>query len=285
MTEKQRSWVQAVQERVKLTATILKVMYQVKMLGIERTITEKTHQFRRLELDASKPFRLLIVAVNVLNAAATSIAPAATIILDTATRMNIRTEIPSPEAIFTSLSLISLLTSSVTLLSITLTKFTSGMSSFDRIQEYLLAGAERDEALCQSTEVASEPATELTTMPGIELVGVQGGSFRYGIGEWQLNDLTFAVNLSEVFAITGPLGCGKSTLLKAVLGEISCVKGQVSVQAASVAYSQQRPFIFNGTIGSDIIGDAHADAIWLERVLYSCDLVMDMESLPDDLRL
>ncbi|KAM3451029.1 hypothetical protein MY3296_005672 [Beauveria thailandica] len=220
------------------------------MLGIERTITENTHQFRRLELDASKPFLLLIVAVNVLNAAATSIAPAATIILDTATRMNIRTEIPSPEAIFTSLSLISLLTSSVTLLYITLTKFTSGMSSFDRIQEYLLAGAERDEALCQSTEVASEPATELTTMPGIELVGVQSGSFRYGIGECQLNDLTFAVNLSEVVAITGPLGRGKSTLLKAVLGEISCVKGQVSVQAASVAYSQQRPFIFNGTIGT-----------------------------------
>ncbi|KAM3549497.1 hypothetical protein ARSEF4850_008823 [Beauveria asiatica] len=230
------------------------------MLGIERTITEKTHQFRRLELDASKPFRLLIVAVNVLNAAATSIAPAATIILDTATRMNIRTEIPSPEAIFTSLSLISLLTSSVTLLSITLTKFTSGMSSFDRIQEYLLAGAERDEALCQSTEVASEPATELTTMPGIELVGVQGGSFRTS-WMWQVN------------------------LLKAVLGEISCVKGQVSVQAASVAYSQKKPFIFNGTIGSDMIGDAHADATWLERVLYSCDLVMDMESLPDDLRL
>ncbi|KAM3497405.1 hypothetical protein MY10362_009244 [Beauveria mimosiformis] len=283
MREKQRLWVQAVQERVNFTATILKVMHQVKMLGIEATITKKTHQFRKLELDASKPFRLLIVAVNVLNAAATSIAPAATIILYTATRMNLRTEIPRPDAIFTSLSLISLLTSSVTLLSIALTKFTSGIGSFDRIQGYLLTGAERDEASCQPTEVVSEPATELTTMPGIELVGVQGGSFRYGTGECQLNNLTFTVNLSGVVAVTGPLGCGKSTLLKAVLGEISCVKGQVSVQAASVAYCQQTPFIFNGTIESNIVGDAHVDTIWLERVLYSCDLVVDMESLPDGL--
>ncbi|EGX90496.1 multidrug resistance protein, putative [Cordyceps militaris CM01] len=283
MREKQSLWVQAVQERVNFTATILKVMHQVKMLGIEATITEKTHQFRKLELDASKPFRLLIVAVNVLNAAATSIAPAATIILYTATRMNLRTEIPRPEAIFTSLSLISLLTSSVTLLSIALTKFTSAMGSFDRIQGYLLSGAERDEASCQPTVVVSEPATELTTMPGIELVSVQGGSFWYGVGECQLNDLTFTVNRSEVVAITGPLSCGKSTLLKAILGEVSCVRGQVSVQAASVAYCQQMPYIFNGTIESNIVGDAHVDTMWLERVLYSCDLVVDMECLPDGL--
>ncbi len=134
MREKQRLWVQAVQERVNFTTSILKVMRQVKMFGIEATITEKKHQFRKSELDASKPFRLLIVGVNVLNAAATSIAPALTIILYTVTRMNLRTEIPTPDAIFTSLSLVSLLTSSVTLLSLALTKFTSGMGSFDRIQ-------------------------------------------------------------------------------------------------------------------------------------------------------
>lgn len=285
MREKQRFWVQAVQERVNFTASILKVIRQVKMLGIERTVAEKIHRFRVLELDASKPFRLLIVAVNVLNEGATSIAPAATIIIYTATRLNLHTQIPRPDDIFTSLSLISLLTSSVTLLSLSLTKFTSGMGSFDRIQDYLLAGAIQDDILdasaYPSVESACETDTELTPLPGTELVRVQNGSFRYRKdGECQLSDLTFAVNRTEVVAITGPLGCGKSTLLKAVLGEIPCVGGQLSIQPSAVGYCQQVPYILNGTIRSNIVGDAHTNTVWLEKVLFACDLALDIDSLP-----
>ncbi|KAJ3495551.1 hypothetical protein NLG97_g3315 [Lecanicillium saksenae] len=262
MREKQMLWIQAVQERVNFTATILKVMRQVKMLGIEDTITEKTHHLRKLELDASRPFRLLIVGVNVLNAAATSIAPAATITLYTATRMNFRTEIPSSDIIFTSLSLISLLTSSGTLFSLALTRFASAMGSFDRIQAYLLAEKGRDDASFEAIELVSESGTELTAMPGTELVVVRGGSFRYSRDKpCELNNLTFTVNRSELIAVSGSLSCGKSTLLKAVLGEISRAAGQRLMQAASVAYCQQTPYIFNGTIQSNIVGDALPDGL------------------------
>lgn len=282
MREKQRLWVQAVQERVSFTTSILKVMRQVKMLGIEMKMTEKIHQFRKLELDASKPFRLLIVGVNVLNAAATSIAPALTIILYTTTRMSLRTEIPKTDAIFTSLSLVSLLTSSATLLSLALTKFTSGMGSFDRIQKYLLAGEKQNETSCLPTEIVDHRSTELTVMPGTELLHVKGSSFRYdGDGECQLNDLTFTVSRSEIVAVTGSHTCSKSTLLKAVLGEILRVKGQLAVRASSVAYCQQVPYIFNGTSRSNIVGGAHGDDVWLERVLHSCDLVLDISRLPE----
>ncbi|KAJ6779285.1 hypothetical protein PWT90_07900 [Aphanocladium album] len=284
MREKQMAWVQAVQERVNFTATILKVMQQIKILGIEATITEKTHQLRKLELDASKPYRLLIVGVNLLNAAAMSIAPAATIALYTTTHINFRTEIPSPDAIFTTLSLVSLLTSSITLFSVALTRFTSGMGSFDRIQAFLVAGTQRDETPLQTTDPLSDQAMELGTMQGADLVVLQGGSFRYGRdGECQLNDLTFTLKRSEVVAVTGSLSCGKSTLLKAVLGEISRTAGQLRIQATSVAYCQQTPYIFNGTIQSNIIGNAYADLVWLKTVLYSCDLVSDVNSLPDGL--
>lgn len=126
---------------------------------------------------------------------------------------------------------------------------------------------------------------ELGAMRGTDLVMVQGGFFRYGRdGECQLhNDLTFTVKRSEVVAVSGALSCGKSTLLKAVLGEILCAAGQLRMQAASVAYCQQMPYIFNGTIQSNIVGNAYADAVWLKTVLYSCDLVLDMDSLPDGL--
>lgn len=244
MREKQWLWVQAVQERVNFTTAILKVMRQVKTFGIEATMGQKTNQFRKMELNASKPFRLLIVGVNVLNASATALAPAVTIILYTATRMNLATEVPKPDEIFTSLSLIALLASSVALLSLALTKFISGIGSFDRIQDYLLAETKPDDSLHQNGMV-----TELVTLSGSELVRVQGGSFRYGNdGDCQLNNMTFIVNRGEIVAIAGPLSCGKSTLLKAVLSEIACVAGQLSIYATSVAYCQQTPYIFNGTI-------------------------------------
>lgn len=284
MRETQRLWVQAVQERVNFTAGILKVMRQVKMLGIERAITDKIHRFRELELSASKPFRLLIVAVNVLNAGATSIAPAATIILYTATRMNLHTEIPQPDDIFTSLSLISLLTGSVTPLSLSLTKFTSGLGSFDRIQSYLLTEVTKaevsDDEACQSVEAVRNTATELTQLSEGELISVRNGSFQYGKdSKHQLSRLTFTVNRNETVAVTGSLSCGKSTLLKAVLGEVTLAGGQLSVQATRVGYCQQVPYILNGTIRSNIVGDAHVDAAWLEKVILSCDLAVDIDCL------
>ncbi len=121
-------------------------------------------------------------------------------------------------------------------------------------------------------------------MPGTELVNVKSGSFRYGgDGVCQLNNLTFTVSRSEIVAITGSLSCGKSTLLKAVLGEISHVEGQLSMQATSIAYCQQTLYIFSGTIRSNIVGAAHVDTVWLERVLYSCDLGLDISRLPNGL--
>lgn len=45
------------------------------------------------------------------------------------------------------------------------------------------------------------------------------------------------------------LAAGKSSLLMAALGELSLVKGQVSV-FGSVAYVPQQPWIFNATVRS-----------------------------------
>ncbi|CEJ83183.1 hypothetical protein VHEMI03204 [[Torrubiella] hemipterigena] len=256
-------------------------MRQLKMFGIEATIGEKTHRFRKMELDASKPFRLLIVGVNVLDASATALAPAVTIILYTVTRMNLATEVPKPDEIFTSLSLIALLASSVALLSLALTKFTSGIGSFDRIQDYLFAEINSGDSIHIHP---NDMAMELAALPGSELVRVQGGSFRYGNdGDCQLNNMTFTVNRGEVVAVVGPLGCGKSSLLKAVLGEVSCAGGRLSMHATSVAYCQQTPYMFNGTIKNNITGDVHVDASWLEKVLFSCDLTSDIENLPTSL--
>lgn len=76
-------------------------------------------------------------------------------------------------------------------------------------------------------------------MPETELLHVKSGSFRHDRdSECQLNDLTFTISQSNIVAVTGSHSYGNSTLLNAVLGEISRVKGQLAVQASSIAYCQ-----------------------------------------------
>jgi hypothetical protein len=60
----------------------------------------------------------MIVGVNVLGALLTAITPALTIAVYAATQLNLRLETPSTNVVFTSLSLISLLTNPVVLLSV-----------------------------------------------------------------------------------------------------------------------------------------------------------------------
>lgn len=118
----QRFWIDAVQDRVNLTSAILRSRLQVKMLGIESEMTSNIHDLRVAELGSSKRYRLLIVWVNVLGTLTATLAPAATIVVYAVARFDLKLETPKADQVFTSLSLVSLLASSVLLLSVYVTR-------------------------------------------------------------------------------------------------------------------------------------------------------------------
>lgn len=59
--------------------------------------------------------------------------------------------------------------------------------------------------------------------------------------------------------IVGKCGTGKSTFLKALLGEIPYAEGQRMVKG-SIAYVEQSPYIFSGTIRENILFGRPYDA-------------------------
>ncbi|XP_035420768.1 ATP-binding cassette sub-family C member 4 isoform X1 [Cygnus atratus] len=95
-----------------------------------------------------------------------------------------------------------------------------------------------------------------------------------------LQQLSFTVRRGELLAVIGPVGAGKSSLLSAVLGELPKDKGLINV-AGRIAYVSQQPWVFSGTVRSNILFDKEYEKEKYEKVLKVCALKKDLELLAD----
>lgn len=102
----------------------------------------------------------------------------------------------------------------------------------------------------------------------------------HGAAEPALKDITLAIDRREVVVVIGPTACGKSTLLRAILGEVDLLSGSIYVESGYAGYCDQVPWIWNGTIRENIIGDSPTDMTWYDAVLTTCLLKQDLEQLP-----
>jgi ATP-binding cassette, subfamily C (CFTR/MRP), member 1 len=135
---------------------------------------------------------------------------------------------------------------------------------------------------------------------GVELVQVNpkhsGSSDTYAIAienatikasssaEFAVHNVTINMRKSSITMIVGPVGCGKSTLLKALLGEVTCISGSITIADTRIAYCAQTPWLPNGTVQQAICGyesNATADEKWYTHVVQACALDVDIAKLAD----
>ncbi|XP_068165847.1 ATP-binding cassette sub-family C member 4-like isoform X1 [Antennarius striatus] len=95
-----------------------------------------------------------------------------------------------------------------------------------------------------------------------------------------LQDVSLAVKSHQLVAVVGPVGAGKSSLLSAILGELPVDKGKLRVKGR-VTYASQQPWVFPGTIRSNILFGKPLDAQKYDSVIRACALKKDLELLPD----
>ncbi|NWI72093.1 MRP4 protein, partial [Dryoscopus gambensis] len=93
-----------------------------------------------------------------------------------------------------------------------------------------------------------------------------------------LQQISFTVRRGELLAVIGPVGAGKSSLLSAVLGELPTDKGLINV-TGRIAYVSQQPWVFSGTVRSNILFDKAYEKEKYEKVLKVCALKKDLELL------
>uniref|UniRef100_A0A8D1MQ45 ABC transporter domain-containing protein n=1 Tax=Sus scrofa TaxID=9823 RepID=A0A8D1MQ45_PIG len=95
-----------------------------------------------------------------------------------------------------------------------------------------------------------------------------------------LQGLSFTIRPGELLAVVGPVGAGKSSLLSAVLGELPPSQGQVTVRGR-IAYVPQQPWLFPGTVRSNILFGKKYEKDRYEKVLKACALEEDLQPLED----
>ncbi|XP_077399671.1 ATP-binding cassette sub-family C member 4-like isoform X2 [Vanacampus margaritifer] len=95
-----------------------------------------------------------------------------------------------------------------------------------------------------------------------------------------LQNISLTVKPHQLLAVIGPVGSGKSSLLSAILGELSQDSGTMAVRG-QLNYAAQQPWVFPGTIRSNILFGRVLDPHKYARVLKACALKKDLELLPD----
>ena len=67
-------------------------------------------------------------------------------------------------------------------------------------------------------------------------------------------DINLSVKEGSFTVVIGPVRVGKTTLLKAIIGEIECDAGTITVCYERIAYCSQSPWLINGSIKEAING-------------------------------
>ncbi|KAI4565333.1 hypothetical protein MJT46_009676 [Ovis ammon polii x Ovis aries] len=95
-----------------------------------------------------------------------------------------------------------------------------------------------------------------------------------------LQGISFTVRPGELLAVVGPVGAGKSSLLSALLGELPPSQGKVSVHGR-IAYVSQQPWVFPGTVKSNILFGKKYEEDRYEEVIRACALEEDLQLLEE----
>uniref|UniRef100_A0A3Q2PI33 Multidrug resistance-associated protein 4 n=1 Tax=Fundulus heteroclitus TaxID=8078 RepID=A0A3Q2PI33_FUNHE len=110
--------------------------------------------------------------------------------------------------------------------------------------------------------------------------GLQLEEMKENLDSPSLQNISVAVKANQLLAVIGPVGAGKSSLLSAILGELPHDTGELSVKG-QLTYASQQPWVFPGTIRSNILFGREMNRKKYERVLRACALKKDLELLPD----
>ncbi|XP_043334217.1 ATP-binding cassette sub-family C member 4-like isoform X2 [Cervus canadensis] len=95
-----------------------------------------------------------------------------------------------------------------------------------------------------------------------------------------LKGLSFTIRPGELLTVVGPVGAGKSSLLRALLGELPPSQGKVSVHGR-IAYVSQQPWVFPGTVRSNILFGKKYEEDRYEEVINACALKEDLQNLKE----
>ncbi|OOO04876.1 ABC transporter related protein [Aspergillus oryzae] len=279
----QQHWMNALQDRIKPSST-------------------KIDNLRIHELNKSKRFRQNATTRMTIGVLPETIGPAAAFIVYVLIARRSGQGILDPAKAFSALSLVSLLSKPILNFLYAFPILVASLSSYDRIQNYLLMNQGRLNSALASLE-QSKPrerdlypvkvpvldTVQLQTLdqpdrrkPSNSLIKINNASFSFKTDDKPtFQGVSINIKRDSAYILIGPVGSGKSAFLLALLGELKLTEGtMLKAPECGIAYCSQEPWLPNLSIRSIIQGPSDFDEIWYAEVINVCCLETDIASLP-----
>ena len=209
------------------------------------------------------------------------------------------------EMAVTTLSILTILDHPLSMFLLALPKVYVSSGCFQRIQEFLLEEPRVDQRALGSDDSSYNrifPLNRTSSSGDVELmpssapktlahsgtvswndqVVVKAGDFGWSSAtSATINNATIQLpSHARLTMIVGSVGCGKSTLLKGILGETSTARGLVYARSEEIAFSEQTPWLINGTIRENVIAESSFEEGWYNTVIQACNLDVDVQHMP-----
>lgn len=179
--------------------------------------------------------------------------------------------------VFTTLSFFNTLRVPFSKLPKSLRDVLDAFACMERIEDFLLEPDLHPELEASDDGELSDNSTQ-EDCTGILF---QNAWFAYGEhGRPVLKDINLDVAPGSLVMVAGPVASGKSNLLKAILGDLTLVKGSAT-ESHSRAYVPQVPWTALGTVRDNITFGKPYEKKWYEQVVHACALEPDFKLMPD----
>ncbi|KAK0710401.1 P-loop containing nucleoside triphosphate hydrolase protein [Apiosordaria backusii] len=284
----QKLWVEKVQDRVAVTASMLSDMKVVKMLGLTIAMENLVDKLRKAELHASEKFRRLLVWQILLGNGPEMIAPFVTFAMYAVIAVVSKDQTLLSSQALAALSLLGLMTAPLIAFCQALPAVPQAAACFGRIQEFCLKSIPPSSPSSHappSRDEASVSAVPLRTLIVTRSLKKKLFSFHHADISWPPNDTPVIQDLSLTIsagftAIIGSVASGKSTLLASLIGETTIQSGTTTPCLSPAAFCFQTPWIMDDTLRHNITGGSEFDQKWYDFSVFSCCLDKDITTMP-----
>ncbi|KAF4965252.1 hypothetical protein FSARC_6931 [Fusarium sarcochroum] len=291
----QKDWLESIERRVAIIASVLSNMKGVKMTGLSDLAGDRLQASRVHELQVASKFRAMLAVSLVIGSMSQVVTPVITLITYVLLVRAEGSSLTSAKA-FTALSLVSLLAYPIQNMAKAVPQLAAAVGCFQRIQEYVLTS---EESMAKWHEAAAAPiACEKKRQDSQEGSSTDDGPEKKTL--FTLRNASFTIEATKepilrkismsIFpetwtVIIGPIGSGKSVLLLALLDELHLTAGSMnraSILLGGVGYCAQDAWLPNLSIHDIICADdtGNVDESWYNAVVEACVLRSDLDELP-----
>ncbi|KAH7361060.1 ATPase-like protein [Rhexocercosporidium sp. MPI-PUGE-AT-0058] len=247
---RQKIWMEKIQKRVGLTASVISNMKHLKISGLAAPVEALVQSMRVDELKAASRFRAVYVIAITFGFLPIALCPVMTFAVTSRTL--------DSTTIFTSMSYLLLLADPLSYIFQNTPNLLAAFTCLERIQKFLEQDPRNDYRIPRAEDRPTGGSSIDIESKFGSAVSITNGSFGWETNKMTLKKINLDIPTSQLTLVVGPVGSGKSTLCKTLLGEIPVIEGQVVIDTSTVSrrigYCDQVPYLSNTSIKDNIIG-------------------------------